>query len=155
MQAEGIDRIYPGPEKVPQGHSMVNPKVMVEQLKMQEKMMGHKMEMMRFANQLLEDQRVNNAKIRLYEAQALKAMADAQSTEGAAKLEAYNQLVQTHQEYGDMLNKRIQALLGGGEESGKESDGGGVSGMAPKHANGGSGAVSISVPGGSQVDVGH
>ena len=154
LEVEGIDRLYPGPGKVPQGHEMMNPKVMVEQLKVQLGQAKIKSQMMQFANQLLEDQRVNNAKIRLLEAQALKAASEANAADAAQKLEAYNQLLEAHQQYGDMLNKRIQALLGGGE-GGQESDGGGVQRMEGRSEHAGDSSVSLRVPGGSSVAVGN
>lgn len=154
LEVEGIDRLFPGPGRVPQGHEMVNPKVMVENLKEQTKQMKIKADMMIFANQLLEDQRVNNAKIRQLEAQALKLMSEAKSTDGAARLEAFNSLIEAHAQYGDMLNNRIKALLGGGS-SGESDEGGGVQGMARKPGNGSDSSVSIAVPGGSNVSVGR
>jgi hypothetical protein len=156
MEVEGIDRIYPGPGKVPPGHEFVNPKVSVEQLKLQAKESDIKAKQMEWANHLMEDQRVNNAKIKLLEAQAMKAASDANAADAAQKIEMFEQMIKLHTEYADMLNKRIAALVGGGGEKGggADSDGAGVQRLEGPSSNGRDTSVSGQMSGGPQGGVG-
>lgn len=157
LEIEDVGIIYPGPGKVPEGHSPVNPKVAVEQMKMQLGQMKIQEAKMKWANELMEEQRLNNAKIKLLEAQAMAAAADANAVIAAQKIEAFEQLIQMHSEYGDQLNKRISALLGeGGEGDNQQTDdGGGLRKLEGQQSNAsGAKPVSVQVPGGSQVSVG-
>jgi chaperonin GroES len=153
MEVEGIDIIYPGPGKVSPEHTFTNPKVAVEQLKVQAIQMKVQAEMQKFANQLLEDQRVNNAEIQLLQAQAAKAATEADAAKAASTLQTFQMLIDARMKMGDMVNKRIQALLGGGSNAG--SDGGGVRGLEGPSEHEGDSSVSLKVPGGSQVSVGN
>lgn len=152
QEVEGIDIIYPGPGKVPQEHMAPNPKAAVEQMKLQGIQMKLEAEKMKWAHELQEEHRLNEAKIRLLEAQALKAASEAQGSAAAQLIEAYNDLIQMHKSTNDMINKRIQALAGEGGED--DSDGGSVSGVEGKsNDSGDSSGVSLQVPGGSNVAV--
>jgi chaperonin GroES len=111
IEVEDIDRIYPGPGKVPQGHEMTNPKAVQAQMKLQEAQMKYREQRLKWAHELLEQQRVNNAKIRLDEANALKAISEAKSTNAAMELERYNAMVEAADRYNDQVNERIKALL--------------------------------------------
>jgi chaperonin GroES len=156
LEVEGVERIYPGPGKVPQGHEMSNPKAMAGQMKLQEVTMKMKEERLRWAHELLEQQRVNNAKIRLDEANALKALSEARGTDSARQLEEYNAMIESHDRFNDMVNKRVSALLG--EASGSEgqaASGGGVPGMGQQSGNAGGQGVSVNVPAGANVSVGN
>lgn len=153
LEVENIEVIYPGPGKVEQGHEAPNPKAAVEMLKLQGVKMKVDAEKMKWANHLMEDQRLNNAKIHLLEAQAMAAAADADGAQAAMKIEAFEQLLKLHNELGDQMNKRISALLGEGNGE-SSSDGGGVSGMDGQSSDSGDTGVSVSVPGGSKVSVG-
>jgi hypothetical protein len=152
MEVENISIIYPGPGKVPEGHQAPNPKAAVEMMKLQGIQMKLEADKLKWANQMMLDQRLNEAKIRLLEAQALKAASDANAADAAMKIEAFNQLIDMHTQLGDQLNKRIAALLG--ESDGKTSDGSGVSGVEGESGDSGGSGVSVKVPGGSNVTVG-
>lgn len=152
LEVENVNQVYPGPGKVPQGHEAPNPKAAVEMMKLQGIQMKLEADKMKWANQLMADQRLNNAKIKLLEAQAMAAVADANAADAATKIEAFEQLIQMHEQMGDQLNKRIATLLGEGD--GKTSDGGGVSGVEGEHGDQGNSNVSVSMPGGVKVAVG-
>lgn len=161
MEVEGTDRMYVGIEKT---GPLPNPKVMIEQAKLQGLQSKIKAEQTKWAHQLLEDQRLNNAKIALLEAQAIAAKAQAAAATSDAdvarigqQLEAFDALLQMHKEYGGMVNDRIKALTssGGSDDQGTSDGGAGVSGLEGASGNPGDSAVSVSVPGGSQVSVGH
>lgn len=129
LEVEPIDRLYPGPDKVP---PLPNPKAMVEQMKLQGQQMKIEAEKQEWANKLMEERRMNNAKIAQLEAQSIKLMAEAQATGTteqvsviAAKIKAFEAMIQAHKDYGEMVNDRIKALMGG--EGGQTSDATGVS----------------------------
>lgn len=156
LEVEGIDRLYPGPDKVP---PLPNPKLQVEEKKLEGLQLKLKNEQQEWSNRLLEEKRVNNAKIAQLEAQSIKLMADAKAAQGEGemkaielRIKAFDALIQSHKEFGDMVNERIKALGGAGEGN---SNGGGVPGMAGKPGDSGNSSVSLEVPGGSQVSVGN
>lgn len=154
LEVEGIERVFPGPGKVPQGNEMQNPKAMQAQMKFQEVQLKLKEERLRWAYELLEQQRVNNAKIRLDEANALKSLAEAGGAAAAAQLEAYTQMVEQHEKINNMVNERVRALLG--EASGGQSDAGaGVRGVERQSSDQGDQTVPAQIPGGSQGSVGN
>jgi chaperonin GroES len=131
LEVEGIDRLYPGPDKVP---PLPNPKAAIEQMKLEGKKMEIQARQQEWANHLMEERRLNNAKIAQLEAQAFKLMEEAKATKNeaeveqiGAKLKALDALIQAHKEYSDMVNDRIKATLGGSDEDSKR---GGVSGVA-------------------------
>lgn len=152
LEVDNVDQVYPGPGKVPPGHEAPNPKAAVEMLKLQGKQMDIKAKQQQWANELMAEQQLNQAKIKLLEAQAMKAAAEAQGAQAAAQIEAFEQLINAHKEYGDMLNKRVATMLGGGD--GQSNDGEGVSNMEGKSGNSSDSGVSVNVPGGSEVSVG-
>lgn len=153
LEVENIGVIYPGPGKVPQENMAPNPKAAVEQMKLQGIQMKLDAEKMKWANHLMEEQRLNTAKIRLIEAQAMKAASEAHGAQAALQIEAFEQLLKMHEQLGDQMNKQISSLLGEGDGT-KGADGGGVSQSQSKSGDQGDSNVSVSVPGGSEVSVG-
>jgi chaperonin GroES len=153
LEVENVDVIYPGPGKVPQANQAPNPKAAVEQMKLQGIQMKLEAEKMKWANHLMEEQRLNTAKIRLIEAQAMKAASEAHGAQAALQIEAFEQLLKMHEQLGDQMNKQISTLLGEGDGS-ENSDGGGVSQSQSKSGDESDSSVSVSVPGGSKVSVG-
>jgi chaperonin GroES len=140
LEIEGIDRLYPGPDKVP---PLPNPKLQVEQAKLQGKSMDIAASKQEWSNRLMEERRVNNAKIAQLEAQAHKLMKEAGTVGIEAEANALEKLINAHKSYGDMINERIQSLIG--DSSAKDiddSDGENVSGMAKSSSNSGSQGVS-------------
>lgn len=156
LEVEDVRVIYPGPGQVQKGHEHIDPKSAVEQMKQQGVQMKVQMEKMKWANELMEEQRLNNAKIKLLEAQAMKAAADANAVMAAQKIEAFEQLIELHSAYSEQLNKRIQALLGegGGDDSGSNNEQGGVRQLEKPGGDQEDQSVSLKVPGGSEVAVG-
>ncbi len=152
-EIDGMDEIYPGPGKVPQGHEMPNPKAMVEQMKLQGKQMDLKAKQMQWANELMEEQRLNNAKIALLEAQAMQATADTNAVNAATQIETFDKLIQAHKEFSKQLNDRVKALLGEGD--GKSSGEEGTGGMEGESSDSSDSGVSVNVPAGSKVSVGN
>jgi hypothetical protein len=126
MEVEGIDRIFPGPDKVP---PLPNPRLQVEEAKMKGKQMEIQAKQQEWANKLMEERRVNLAKVAQLEAQAIKLMAEAKSVSNEAELrrievqiQGFDAVIQAHKNYGDMVNDRIKALTEGvgGEQPGQQ-----------------------------------
>lgn len=131
LRIDSIDRVYPGPDKVP---ALPNPKAQVEELKMKSKQMDFDHQKWLFVQQLQEDRRVNNAKIAQLEAQALKLMADAKASGASLQLDALKATIEALQVFNESLTARIQAT--------KEADSneagpieGGVPGLAAPPSN--------------------
>lgn len=138
---DSIDRLYPGPDKVP---PLPNPKLAVEQAKMQVKMQELELRKQELVLSLVEEKRLNNAKILHLEAQAAKFLKEAGNADSAHKLEVFKVAIDALKDHGEMMNERIAALTtGGGGESGETSTDqrSGVPGMAQPPGNTG-------VPGG-------
>jgi uncharacterized membrane protein YgcG len=161
LEVENIDRIYPGPDKVP---PLPNPRMAVEQVKLQGRQMEIEAQKQEWANKLMEERRMNNAKIANLEASAMKAMAEAQAIGPGQEmqrielqLKSFDAMIQAHKDYGDMINERIKALQGGmgGEQQQQSPNQGGI--RSGNGQSGGQGAqgVSVSVPPGSDVSVGQ
>ena len=147
MEVDDIDSIYPGPDNV---KPLPNPKLMVEQLKFQGKQLEVQAKQQEWANHLLEDKRLNDAKIMQLRAQAYNLMQQGKSTDIATKLESL-QMVMDHLEkhskmLGDMADK-TQKLLET-QQNGKTADGAGVPGLESQSGNSGD---SAGVPGGGQA----
>jgi chaperonin GroES len=123
LEVEGSDRLYPGPEVT---GPLPNWRVQVEQLKLEGKKMEFKADQLKWANELMENKRLNNAKIDALEAQAHKLMKEAGAVGVTAEIEALRALIEAHKSYGDMVNERIGLLTqAGSNETGSGSDSGG------------------------------
>ena len=143
LGVEGIDRFFKGSDKVP---PLPNFKLIVEQLKVQYKSEELQAKKQEWANKLMAEMRLNNAKIAKLEAEAIKLMKEASVKDIEVQIQAFDSMIQAHKDYGDMLNDRITALMGSGGEDGtkgENSNGGGVPGMG-----GASGQPSLSGPAG-------
>lgn len=131
MRIDGIDKFYPGPENVP---PLPNPQAAVEQLKLQGKQLQFQHEKQLLIVQLMEDRRVNDAKILELRAKAAAIIAQIGVDRAAVQISAFDSAMAALTAHNEMLNERIQALSGG-EES--EGNAGGVRGMAAPSGNGG------------------
>lgn len=140
MKVPGIDLIFPGPDKVP---GIPNPKVQVEQIKLQGKQMQFKQEQAQFAAKLMEDQRLNSAKIHQLEAQAISLLAAVEGDKENREVNALNAAIGALKTHNDMLVARVGAILDsievGAEHGGTEGDSGpeqgGVPGMVSPPSN--------------------
>jgi chaperonin GroES len=119
------NQVYVGLERA---KPLPNPKVTIEELKLKGKQMDLDARKQEWANHLMEERRLNNAKIMQLEAQAYKLVKDAQGADVKNKLEALELALTALQNYSSALNERIGAL--GGDESAGSSGGGSVGGMA-------------------------
>jgi chaperonin GroES len=140
LDVESSEAIFPGMEKT---GPLPNPKMMVEQGKMQLGMAKIKAEMRRFQMQLMQDRHENQAKVIKLMAEAAKISAEAK-TEGAEhRLKALEMILEHHRAQDEMFNQRLETLAGMGQE-GENAEGtsgtserGGAEGMAGGAGNAG------------------
>jgi chaperonin GroES len=129
----GIDKAKPLP----------NPKVTVEELKLKGKQLDIDAKKQEWANHLMEERRLNNAKIMQLEAQAYKLVKDAQGADVQNKLQALELAMNVLQMHSAALTERIGALGGDESQAANPAGGAGVGGMAaPDHDSGVPGDVS-------------
>jgi chaperonin GroES len=140
IRVEQIDKIYPGPDKVP---PLPNPKAALEELKLQGKKMELDTKKQEWANKLLEERRLNNAKIMQLQAQAYSLVKQADAAAVEHQLTALQMVIDHLQAHGELLNERIGMLMGdsnggngGSSKDSQTDDGSGVSGMAGAAGNG-------------------
>ena len=110
LDVDNIDLIYPGPEKT---GPLKNPKIQVEELRLQGKQMQMQADMQKFVADLMEQRRLNSAKIMQLEAQAAKLMAEAQGTEAGHQLAAFDASIGALKTHDEMLRSRIELMLQG------------------------------------------
>jgi len=128
LQVDNIDIIFPGSKKRPAGPDRF---IAVEQLKQQGHLAKYKHESQRWANELLEEKRLNTAKIANLEAQAVQFMAQAQATADSAKLAKietilarFDSAINAAKEYNAAVDGRLAALQPGGTGGSGTADGG-------------------------------
>ena len=130
LKIEGVEILYPGPGKTGQ---LPNAKLQIEELRMQQKQAVLKQQQMEFLITMMEEQRLNTAKILEFEARAQKEMAEAQGVTQGHKIAAYEAAVGALKAHDDALRGRIELMMKsmeqGNEQGGPQQ--GGVPGMAP------------------------
>ncbi len=129
VKVENIDTLFLGEEKA---KPLPNPKLMVEQAKLQGVQAKIQAERVHWANELLLEQPKVAAEIDLLKAQAVKLIAEIGAEKAARQIEAFETIIHAFEAYHGALNDRVKALTSGGKggEPKGDSDGGDVSGMA-------------------------
>lgn len=110
LRIPGADTFFPdpkGPRAVP---PPPNPKIQVEQLKMQAKQMQLKQDMQIKLFKLMEDHRVNDAKIKQMEAQALSLMSGIQSDQHGQKIAELDAMLGMAKHQQDARSETIKML---------------------------------------------
>ncbi len=119
LKVDGIDEVYKGPGKVPM---LPNPKVMVEQLKQQPKMLALQLDKQQFLMELMETRRVNNAKIIELEAKAALEMEEAGGVKEGHRIAAFEAAIGALRAHDEALRGRIELMLKQ-QEAEEKSDG--------------------------------
>lgn len=145
---EQIDRLYPGPGKVP---PLPNPRAAVEQMKNQREQMKLSVKKWEVAQQLVVAHQETMAKIELMKAQAAKLIADIGADKAAHQLETFETIMQALTAHGEMINERIGALTQKGDEeenpdAQQTAQPPGVPGMDPEPSNPGLPGLPSQVP---------
>jgi hypothetical protein len=109
MQADDIDNIYPGPDKVP---PLPNPKLQVEEAKLQGVKMRVDFEKQKFIGNILAQKKEVQAKINLLQAQVIQIMSEVQTEAAKTKLATFEAIVSALETHNNMMNNTIQTLAG-------------------------------------------
>lgn len=130
LRVDGAEALYPGPDKVP---PLPNPKAMVEQLKTQREQMKLAAAKEQFMIDMMEQRRLNNAKILQLEAQAAKLLKEAEGVDIGHQIAALEAAIGAYKAHNDAISQRLEVMLKGMESAGTEE--GGSRGMAspPRH----------------------
>jgi hypothetical protein len=129
-RVEGATSLYPGIAKFPpQGE---DPKVTIQKMKQQDHQLKVKQDNIQFALTLMEDQRVNNAKILELRANALKLSEDARSEQAWATVAAVEASVKALEAHNNTIMKHIEMVMKGVELDGdpESTHGGGMASLA-------------------------
>lgn len=147
-QVDNIDDLYKGPEKLPPPK---DPKIELENKKLQVKAMGDQAKVKLGLATLAEQRRLNNANIAKLEAQVIEIMETLGIQRGDQKLQAIDMAISAMHEQDKLLNERMKIMAGGSEDG---DVGGGISGMAAGPEDGGVPEVPEGMGGESEEPVG-
>ena len=126
----GWQQLYLGADKVP---PLPNPKMQVEQMKMQLGQLKLKAEKMKWAATLLEQVRLDDAKIEELKAKAAMEIAQAGGVKAGHQIAAFEAAIGAMRVRSDAMLKHAEILLKEAERGdGSEGDGDGVGGVAGK-----------------------
>lgn len=120
MQVEAIDRYFPGSGKVP---PPPNPKIAVAQMQLKIKEVQLKQQQLEFVHSLMEEKRLNTAKIIHLQAQAAAAMAGIDASRAATQLSFLQAAMDTIMAHNQAITDRISALSGMNEDEGESTGG--------------------------------
>lgn len=135
IKVDNIDKLYLGVKNVPPPGP--TEKVQIEMLKSEQKNLALQAQMQMFAAQLMEDQRINSAKIMELQAKAAKAIADANSEQQYAEVAAMQAAINMEKLNYEKVTRMLELLLKGVEIDGKlkDADGSGISGVVSQSSN--------------------
>ncbi|MDE2106521.1 MAG: hypothetical protein KGL39_55415 [Patescibacteria group bacterium] len=151
MKVDDIEVIYPGPQKVP---PLPNPKMQVEQVKLEGKKMQFQSSAAQFAAKLMEERRLNNAKIANLEAQSLKLLHSIGSEDAKTQIAAFDSAIGALKSHDESLRKHIELVMQQLETADGNPAGERVSGMAAPSGNQGGMAAVGAPPGGPEGAMG-
>jgi hypothetical protein len=123
-----IDQIYPGP-KDPRASAPPNPKAAIEELRLKGKEMDIAHKEKEWANKLMEERRLNTARIMQLEAQAYNLLTQAKTSKSELQLKAVELALGALQQYSEQLTNRIGALSSGEGNQQQPSGSAGSGGM--------------------------
>ena len=126
LHIDGWETMYPGVEKMPPPK---NPKIMIEEMKMQTKQMGVQADMQKFAANLMEQRRLNTAKIIQLEAQAAKLIAEAGGVQTGHEIAAFEAAIGALKAHDDSLRGGIEMMMKSMEPSNETTNRAGMAGM--------------------------
>lgn len=110
MGVEGIERIYPGPDKVP---PLPNPRMAIEDKKLQAKQMQIQADTQMFIADLMEQRRINNAKIVELHAKAAQELANADGVRRGHDIAAFEAAIGALKHHDDSLIRMIDMMQKG------------------------------------------
>jgi len=110
LRVEQPERLYLGPDKVP---PLPNPKVQVEQMKMQVQQAALQQKQQEFMLTLTEEHRLNTAKILQLEAQSHQFLANAQGVDAGHQIAAFEAAIGAMKAHNEHLRGSIELLQKG------------------------------------------
>lgn len=133
LKIDNLDVIYPGPDKVPPSK---HPKIVIEEMKMAGKKLDWQYKQAQFMAKLIEDHRLNSAKIEECKANAAKLIADIGTSKAGTMIAFLDAMIGALKVRNDSLHKQVELIMKGmedgtGTEQSSNSSGDGVSGLAP------------------------
>ncbi len=108
MHIDGIEMFYPGPDKVP---PLPNPKMSIEQMKLEGKKAQLDLDKQMFIADLMEQRRINTAKILELEAKAAKEVAEAGGIQSGQQIAAFNAHLGALKAHDDAMKGKIEILM--------------------------------------------
>lgn len=134
MDVDDIDQCFPGSDKV---QPLPNPKVQLEEMKQKPKMAALEMEKEKFAHELLEQRKLNNAIIAETEARAISLIGAMGKDNAALQIQAFDSIINGMKSHNEMIDSRLQTLQGG--QDGDSSGSGGKTSAGAGESSGGAG----------------
>lgn len=104
LRVEGISKLFPGTKNTPPAK---DPKLAIEELRMQMKSQEMKLEWQKFQLELAETRRLNTAQIAQMEAQALSLMADANDAKAKQHLAILQVAIDSLKHHNDVITERM------------------------------------------------
>ena len=147
LRIENVDLIYPGKDKVP---PLPNPKMMVEQLKMEHAQKELQFKQQQFMMELQLDAKLTEAKIIELQARAMKEAAEAQGVEAGHRIAAFEAAIGALKSHHDSVTSRIEAMTKALTNESKQTptpDSGGMGGMAAGPGDAGLPGMGPALPG--------
>ena len=110
LGVDGIDRLYPGPEKMP---AAPDPRAAIEAKKLEVKQLQIQADTQKFIAQLMEERRVNNAKIVELHARSALELSQADAAQDSNRIAAFKAAVEAMQTHDQNLLRMIDSLQKG------------------------------------------
>lgn len=165
LQALHIDSwemYYPGPDKVP---PLPNAKMQIEQIRnqvkqaaIQVKQASLQMQQQQFVAELMEQRRVNSAKILQLEAQAAKLIEEAGGVKTGHQIAAFSAAIGAMKAHDDSMRGRVELMLKSmeqqNEQGGQAPDGAGMAGMGGAPGDQGGQGMPPAMAGGGEGGMG-
>ena len=116
MHVDDVDSVYPGVKSPLATPPPPNPKMEVEQLKLQAKQAGFDLQRQLTGMTLMETHRLNTAKIAELQASALKLVEEAGGVKESQQLQAFNAAIGAMKQHNDTILKQIEVFLSATEQ---------------------------------------
>jgi len=129
LHVDGIEQVYPGADKVP---PLPNPKMAVEQMKLEAKKQQMQQEMMMFVAKLQEERQLNAAKILELHAKSAKEMEEAGGVRTGHEIAMFEAAIGALKVHDESLARQVKMVM----EGMNNDNGTGLSGVEnpPGHA---------------------
>lgn len=125
MKIDGVDAVYPGPGKVPQDAPPLgtpDPRIVVQQSREKIRAADLHVKKLTFSAKLLEDHRVNSAKIAKLKADAMKSLEEAEAIRPGQQLTALQTYISAMESQNDTLLRQAELLAKEAEADGTGSE---------------------------------